>query len=157
MQNITGCLADETGSEIEPISSTYKNVNELLDLPLCFQDCCLKRNVSSETRHSVGLFESASPHSDSLTCNLFRCAAFQMPGYELHAGYLEKGDNVNDIVEHMTPAEAKQHCQELDGCVGFTYEGTSTQTSSTRVFFKNKWSFFESEDWTSVHKGLSLG
>jgi len=60
-------------------------------------------------------------------------------------GYIGANDNL--LVEKMTIEAAKLKCSELEGCLGFTFEGQPTE-SPVEIYFKSKWDCF-GDGWTS--------
>jgi len=65
----------------------------------------------------------------------------------VHEGYLISGDDL--AVETLTLAEAKRKSRQLDGCVGFTFEGHAEMGEPVQTYFKSAWSFAPYSGWLS--------
>jgi len=75
--------------------------------------------------------------------------------WEPHTGFLYSGNDIEKSI--MTVEAAKQHCAELEDCVGFTYHDKLEATGELTVWFKSYWNLNDgASDWSAYRKTSSV-
>lgn len=69
--------------------------------------------------------------------------------FKEYQGFISTGQNIEEV--DMSVEDAKQRCDEILDCKGFTFENTEKKGDTPHVYFKDKWDIWGT-GWTSFRR-----